>query len=100
MRMAANHYTPVSDKLIPTGEVASVAGTVFDLRSPTVLGSVLPKCPGGDNNGFDHNFVLANTEGDLNFVCRLDHPASGEQMFFRLVLRDCTLISISFFGIF
>merc|ERR1719422_11210 len=77
MRMAANHYTPVSDKLIPTGEVASVAGTVFDLRSPTVLGSVLPKCPGGDNNGFDHNFVLANTEGDLNFVCRVDHPDSG-----------------------
>ena len=32
MRMAANGFTPVSDKLIPTGEVATVAGTVFDLR--------------------------------------------------------------------
>ena len=32
MRMAADGFTPVSDKLIPTGEVASVAGTVFDLR--------------------------------------------------------------------
>ena len=33
--MAANSFTPVSDKLIPTGSVASVAGTVFDLRTPT-----------------------------------------------------------------
>ena len=28
-------FTPVSDKLIPTGSIASVAGTVFDLRTPT-----------------------------------------------------------------
>ena len=39
---------------------------------------MLPKCPGGDNNGFDHNFVLANTEGELNFACRVEHPPSGE----------------------
>merc|ERR1712126_98733 len=32
---------------------------------------------GRDNNGFDHNFVLANTEGNLNFVCRVEHPNSG-----------------------
>jgi len=77
MRMAANQFTPVSDKLIPTGSLASVAGSVFDLRAPTRLGDVLSKCPGGDNNGFDHNFVLSNTEGDVNFVCRVDHPSSG-----------------------
>ena len=35
MRMACDHYTPVSDKLIPTGEIAPVGGTVFDLRFPT-----------------------------------------------------------------
>merc|ERR1711936_1156922 len=68
MRMAANSFTPVSDKLIPTGSIASVAGTVFDLRTPTRLGDVLSKCPGGANNGFDHNFVMANTEAALNFV--------------------------------
>jgi len=77
MRMAANSFTPVSDKLIPTGAVASVAGTVFDLRTPTRLGDVLEKCPGGNNNGFDHNFALSNTEGDVNFVCRVEHPVSG-----------------------
>jgi len=77
MKMAANSFTPVSAKLIPTGAIASVAGTVFDLRTPIRLGDVLDKCPGGDNNGFDHNFVLANTEGDINFVCRVEHPVSG-----------------------
>jgi len=77
MKMAANSFTPVSAKLIPTGAVASVAGTVFDLRIPTRLGDVLDKCPGGENNGFDHNFVLANTEGRVNFVCRVEHPVSG-----------------------
>ena len=35
------------------------------------LGDVLSKCPGGANNGFDHNFVMANTEAALNFVCRV-----------------------------
>ena len=55
-----------------------MAGTVFDLRTPTLLGDALPQCPGGDNNGFDHNFVLANTESDHNFVCRVEHPQSGQ----------------------
>ena len=74
VRLAANSFTPVTDKLIPTGALASVAGTVFDLRTPTRLAEALPRCPGGENNGFDHNFVLANTEGGLNFAVRVDHP--------------------------
>jgi len=77
MRMAADSITPVTEKLIPTGSIGSVAGSVFDLRTPTRLGDVLSLCPGGENNGFDHNFVLSNTEGDLNFVCRVTHPPSG-----------------------
>jgi hypothetical protein len=38
MKMNAEHYTPVSDKLIPTGVIAPVQGTVFDLRQPTRQG--------------------------------------------------------------
>ena len=41
MRMAANSFTPVSDKLIPTGEVASVGGTVFDLRQVVTMSESL-----------------------------------------------------------
>jgi len=76
MRMACDEYTPVSDKLIPTGEIRSVGGSVFDLRFPTRLGDVLPQCPGGDNNGFDHNFVVSGHR-DVNIVCRVNCPSTG-----------------------
>ena len=33
------------------------------------LGDVLASCPGGNNNGFDHNFVVSG-DRDLNIVCR------------------------------
>jgi len=75
--MSCAAYTPVSDKLIPTGEIATVQGTVFDLRNPTRLGDVLGKCPGGDNNGFDHNFVVTADSSDLNKVCRIEHPGTA-----------------------
>jgi len=76
MHMQCAEYTPVSDKLIPTGQVATVNQTVFDLRKPTRLGDVLPSCPGGDNNGFDHNYVVPGTD-QLNLVCRIVDPGSG-----------------------
>ena len=34
----ADRYTPVNDTLIPTGELAPVAGTPFDFRKPTRIG--------------------------------------------------------------
>ena len=55
-------------------------------RTATRLGEVLGQCPGGDNNGFDHNFVLSNTEGKLNFVCRVEHPPSGKMMMMMMMI--------------
>ena len=51
------------------------------------LGDVLEKCPGGANNGFDHNFVLANTEGELNFVCRSVRKSCSIPHFFTVNLQ-------------
>ena len=36
--LGAARYTPVDGNLIPTGELASVAGTPFDLTAPAALG--------------------------------------------------------------
>jgi len=69
--MSCRSFTPVSDKLIPTGDIVSVDATVFDLTKPTRLGDVLSNCPGGDNNGFDHNFVV-HGDDKLNKVCRIE----------------------------
>ena len=56
----ASHVTPVDDTLIPTGDIAPVAGTPFDFTRPVEIGSRLAS---GDPRleragGFDHNFVL------------------------------------------
>jgi aldose 1-epimerase len=49
--LGADRYTPVDPELIPTGQLAPVAGTPLDFRRPAEIGSRL----GGD---YDHNFVL------------------------------------------
>ncbi len=41
LEVAASTYTPVRPDLLPTGEVAPVADTPFDLRSPRRIGDVL-----------------------------------------------------------
>lgn len=44
VQLNVDHYTPdYNNTIVPTGQVASVAGTPFDLRKPTVIGSVIDK---------------------------------------------------------
>ena len=60
LQLVAAQYTPVDSTLIPTGKLDSVAGTPFDFRQPTAIGSRI----GADNQqlkfgkGYDHNFVI------------------------------------------
>ncbi|KAH1173102.1 hypothetical protein KIL84_016941 [Mauremys mutica] len=55
----ADSYLPVDDTLIPTGEVAAVQDTAFDLRKPVELGRHMQKF---QLPGFDHNFCLEQSE--------------------------------------
>ena len=65
----ADHYTPVGAGSIPTGEIAPVEGTVFDLRQPVALGERLD-CPElKDPNGFDHNFALTGENPGAEVYC-------------------------------
>lgn len=56
----ADRFTPVDKTLIPTGELAPVAGTPFDFKKATPIGARID----ADNEqiknggGYDHNFVL------------------------------------------
>lgn len=72
--LAAEHYTPGDDQLIPTGQIAPVKGTALDFTTATPLGARIdqfkPK-PGG----YDHNLVL---KGAL--AARLTEPKSGRVM--------------------
>jgi aldose 1-epimerase len=75
----ADHYTPVDSGLIPTGELAPVEGTPFDLRKPTLIGKADPSADpqmklGG---GYDHNWVLNGKIGELHLAARVHDPATG-----------------------
>ncbi|TCC53747.1 galactose mutarotase [Kribbella capetownensis] len=81
LELNASSYTPVDAGLIPTGEIAPVAGTPFDFNKPTPIGARLR----GDHpqlivgRGYDHNFVLGGkTDHDgLRFAARFWEPEDG-----------------------
>ncbi|MEZ5449977.1 MAG: aldose epimerase family protein [Thiolinea sp.] len=50
LQIAVEHYLPVDAEKIPTGEIASVAGTAFDFRQARAIGQA------GAN--YDHNFCV------------------------------------------
>ncbi|XP_024609288.1 aldose 1-epimerase isoform X1 [Neophocaena asiaeorientalis asiaeorientalis] len=69
----ADAFLPVDETLIPTGEVAPVQGTAFDLRKPVELGKHLQEF---HMNGFDHNFCLKGSK-EKRFCARVHHAGSG-----------------------
>jgi aldose 1-epimerase len=81
----ADRYTPVDAGLIPTGELAPVAGSPFDFTRPQPIGARIHAADeqlrrGG---GYDHNWVLNRAgagAGDLAFAARLYEPASGREL--------------------
>mgnify|MGYP001822691801 CR=1 FL=1 len=52
LEIAADEYLPVDGNLIPTGEIAPVEGTVFDLRSLSV-----------PDTSIDYNYCLRTADG-------------------------------------
>ena len=82
LQINASNYTPVDATLIPTGEVAPVAGTPFDFTSPHPIGE--RNREGHEQiiigRGYDHNFVLDRPSPDdttLIVAARVVEPESG-----------------------
>lgn len=84
LTLNADNYTPVDDKLIPTGVVESVAGTPMDFRVPTVIGARVNDTTFQQIKfglGYDHNWVLNKTvQGELTLAARVSEPVSGRVM--------------------
>ena len=83
LTLDASAYTPVDSTLIPTGEIAPVAGTPFDFRSPTAIGARIdqpdPQLRVG--RGYDHNWVLdRGGRTGLVHAARLVDPVSGRSL--------------------
>jgi len=77
--LAANHYTPVDETLIPTGEIAPVAGTPLDFTKPTDIGARIKELE-GEPAGYDHNFVLESGGKSLALAARVYEPKTGRVM--------------------
>ncbi|MGW0191308.1 aldose epimerase family protein [Streptomyces sp. NPDC003362] len=83
LKIAASRYTPVDAGLIPTGELAPVAGTPFDFRRTKTIGEDIRVAHQQllYGQGIDHNWVL-----DKGITARPEHiatlrdPASGRTM--------------------
>ncbi len=83
VQINADHYTPIDENLIPTGEIAPVAGTPFDFRAPMQVGAHIRS---GDTQmvygrGYDHNYALNRADTtSLEYAARVYDPASGRIM--------------------
>ena len=82
LTLEADRFTPVDPTLIPTGQLAPVAGTPFDFRKPTAIGARI----GQDDEqlkrggGYDHNFVLSGAGEGLRRAGLLADPKTGRTM--------------------
>ncbi|MGY1580288.1 aldose epimerase family protein [Streptomyces sp. MN13] len=83
LKIAASRYTPVDAGLIPTGELAPVAGTPFDFRRPKTIGEDIRVAHQQllYGQGIDHNWVLdKGITRQPEHIATLRDPASGRTM--------------------
>jgi aldose 1-epimerase len=79
MKIYAKRYTPVDKNLIPTGDLAPVAGTPFDFLKSTVIGSRID----ADNeqlklaHGYDQNWVLDGDGKKVGLAAEAYEPTTG-----------------------
>ena len=92
LTLAADFFTPLSDALVPTGEIRSVRGTPLDFTKPTRIGERLDQLVGeprgydlnfvlkGNPDGYNHNTVACGTLDKPAFAARVVEPQSGRVM--------------------
>lgn len=93
LQSSASHYLPVDGQTLPTGDISTVAGTVFDFQQATALAPLLQKNDAAltDTAGFDHCLVwpdevpapatdLATTTATPPWRATLFSPQSGIQL--------------------
>jgi aldose 1-epimerase len=83
LKIAASRYTPVDSGLIPTGELAPVAGTPFDFRRTRAIGEGSREAHQQllYGKGIDHNWVLdKGISAKPEWIATLRDPSSGRTL--------------------
>jgi aldose 1-epimerase len=76
LELRASRYTPLDEKLIPTGKIVPVAATPFDFTKPTPIGARVQK-PSQVADGYDLSYVLDRC-GTAALGCPGSGPVEGE----------------------
>ena len=79
----ADRYLPVDKGLIPTGELRSVTGTVFDFTKPTVIGKGINEVKDEQiklGGGYDHAWILNKKGNELSLAATVLEKISGRKM--------------------
>jgi aldose 1-epimerase len=76
LQIFADHFTPVDETQIPTGEIKSVKDTPMDFTKPMTIGSRIKQVTGG----YDHNYVLNSSDGSLTLAASAYEPKTGRVM--------------------
>lgn len=79
LMLPSDHYLPVNEARVPTGEIAPVAGTPFDFRKPRSLKVPPPSAHPqiALTRGYDHCWVVDRT---ARIAAELHSPESGVRM--------------------
>ncbi len=82
LTLNADHFTPADKTLVPTGEIRSVEGTPLDFRQPTPIGARIDLDDEqlGFGGGYDHNFVLNQSDEAPWLAARVEEPTTGRLM--------------------
>jgi aldose 1-epimerase len=82
LEIAADHYLPVDENLIPCGGPVPVEGTPFDFRNPLTIGQRIRSADAQLHigNGYDHNYCLSADGRGRRRVARVFEPVSGRSM--------------------
>ena len=79
----ADRYLPVDKGLIPTGELRSVTGTVFDFTKPTLIGKGINEVKDEQiklGGGYDHAWILNKKGNELSLAATVLEKTSGRKM--------------------
>lgn len=78
LQLNCDRYLAVDETLIPTGQIASVAGTPLDFREPQAIGQRIKDLPA--TKGYDHCYVVNGSAGTLRSCGKATDPDSGRSM--------------------
>lgn len=73
----ADNYTPATDDLIPTGEIAEVKDLPIDFTLSRTIRSQIDQMQMAKFKGYDLNYVLNHSPGALGLAAKAFDPFSG-----------------------